>query len=181
MYHLHLPLQYEYDLPDEETVLVWASEKRYFLTLSELLDSVFTWAELAPVSLLCVSHSVCPGIEEKYLWTTSENIFYLNQRCWENQEIHNFRPWVSSTWPGNEEKYYLMFFFQIFPEPTSLYSESGLLDTFNLLHELRALCCMKRVSSWSLKSFLHSPQVRVSPPTRDASENSFDQIFLSPT
>ena len=46
------------------------------------------------------------------------------------------------------------------------------LDWANIkyLQELRALCWMKRVSSWSRKSFLHSPQVKVSPPTTVGSE-----------
>ena len=53
---------------------------------------------------------------------------------------------------------------------TSSYSESRVLLSLKFLQELRALCCMNKVNSCSLKSLLHSPQVRVSPPTRELSE-----------
>ena len=46
----------------DETVFVWASENKCFLTS---LASVLTWADEV-VSLLFVSHSVCP--ENGYLW-----------------------------------------------------------------------------------------------------------------
>ena len=51
------------------------------------------------------------------------------------------------------------------PEDKTLYFCAKIYFHEKYLQVFKALCWMKRVSSWSRKSFLHSPHVKVSPPT----------------
>ena len=93
----------------DETVFVWASENKCFLTS---LASVLTAAADEVVSLLFVSHSVCPENIKIFLWLKnfSWNIFfssYLSQIYWESLKKHNFRPLANWTWP-KIEKYFMI-------------------------------------------------------------------------
>ena len=152
--------------PDEETVLVSASVKSCFLTST----SDFTELSAAPSSgSVCRWYGYIGGFEiqnRKKYSNFLVNLPRSGNAWWSKRGI-------TSVFRAPNIAFLLLLLLLMVtlpclllsPENKKLYFCAKIYFHEKYLQVFKALCWMNRVSSWSRKSFLHSPHVKVSPPT----------------